>query len=168
MPSPGAWPSCRAGRSLKPRAEIDVFNTHLSWRPEEGALRQKQMADLCRFVEAQAKGDMPPIVCGDFNSIPSSDEIRMMTGEAAVAVDGLFFFDAWRAAGHTEAGFTWDAINPLTHAALQPNRRLDYVFVGNPRGDGTGHVTGTRLAATEPVNGLYASDHFALVAELRY
>jgi len=170
MPSDDGSRDCRAMRICVegPRAEIDVFNTHLSWRPEEGALRQKQVADLCRFVENQAKGDMPPIVCGDFNAVPTSDEVRMMTGEAAVPVDGLFLFDAWRAAGHTEAGFTWDNINPLTHAAPQPNRRLDYVFVGNPRADGTGHVTGAWQAGAEPVDGLYGSDHFAVVAEIRY
>lgn len=138
MPSDDGSRDCRAMRVCVegPRAEIDVFNTHLSWRPEEGAIRQKQVADLCRFVESTSKG--------------------------------FFFFDAWRAAGHTEAGFTWDAINPLTHAALQPNRRLDYVFVGNPRGDGTGHVTGAWIVRTEPADGLYASDHFAVVAEIRY
>ena len=39
------------------------------------------------------------MLCGDFNAEPDSDEIRMLTGLAAVAVPKQVFVDAWRACG---------------------------------------------------------------------
>lgn len=151
-----------------PRGDISVLNTHLSWRPEESAIRQQQMAVIARFTKETHPERMPAILCGDFNAVSTADEIRMMTGEVPVPVDGMCFFDAWRAAGRTEPGFTWDSANTLTHKALLPNRRLDYIFVGEPAPNGAGHVLNASRLGTKPTDGLFASDHFGVTAELRY
>lgn len=170
MPSPDGSRDCRAmaARVMGPRGAIDVVCTHLSWRPEEGALRQRQVGAIAEFIAARRGNGFPPLVCGDFNAVPTADEIRMMTGEAAVPVDGLFFFDAWRGAGNDAPGYTWDNVNPLTHKALQPSRRLDYVFVGEPAADGAGHVIEAGLIGAEATKGLYPSDHFGVATTLRY
>ncbi len=170
VPSTDHSRDCKAmwARLSGPRGDIDVLNTHLSWRPEESAIRQAQMAAIAGYIKTTHQGPVPPILCGDYNAIPSADEIRMMTGETTVAVDGLYFFDAWSASGQTEPGFTWDRANSLTHKALQPNRRLDYIFVGEPATDGAGHILATELFATTPTDGLFASDHFGLSTQLRY
>lgn len=170
MPSEDGSRNCRAMMAMieGPRGRLAIFNTHLTWRPEEGALRQSQVAALCHFVTEHRGEALPPVVCGDFNAIPSSDEIRMMTGEAAVPVEGLFFYDAWRAAGHTGAGFTWDSINPWTEIALQPNRRLDYIFAADPTPTGQGHVRSCGIFGDSAVDGAFPSDHYGVQAVLRY
>jgi endonuclease/exonuclease/phosphatase family metal-dependent hydrolase len=170
MPSEDGSRDCRVLRARVdgPRGAIDAYCTHLSWRPEESHIRQKQVAAVAEWVRDTAGGGYPPVVCGDFNAIPTSDEIRMMTGEAICPVDGLVFYDAWRAAGHTEPGFTWDNANPHTNEALRPDRRLDYVFVGEPVDGGAGHVLTAELVGTVPTDGLFPSDHFGVVAEVRY
>ena len=48
----------------------------------------------------------PVIVCGDFNTGPDSDEIRMLTGRAATAAPGKVFYDSWEIAGDSSAGCT--------------------------------------------------------------
>ena len=48
------------------------------------------------------------------------------------------------------------------------DRRIDYVFTGWRKAGGAGHPVGCRLAGNEPVDGVWPSDHFAVVAELRY
>lgn len=152
-----------------PRGRFDVICTHLCWRLHESRWRQEQIAALCSFVDGHANSGFPPIVCGDFNAIPSSDEIRMMTGETAVAVDGLFFHDAWAAAGDGGPGFTWNNTNAFSSRTLEPNRRIDYIFVGDPhRADGAGHVTECRVVGDTAVDGIHGSDHFGLLAEIRY
>ncbi len=157
-----------AARIGGPRGALGVSCTHLSWRPEQSRLRQQQVGALCRFALETAPETFPPVVCGDFNAPPSADEIRAMTGEAAVPVEGLFFYDAWLAAGNTSAGCTWSNTNPNTHGALEPDRRIDYVFVGRPLDSGAGHVVRAGLFADAARDGLYPSDHFGVVAELRY
>jgi hypothetical protein len=77
------------------------------------------------------------------------------------------FIDAWAAAGDPP-GSTWSNANPFAAADLEPDRRIDYVFVGYPRPGGAGHVTAARVEAVEPVDGVHPSDHYAMLAELRY
>ena len=52
--------------------------------------------------------------------------------------------------------------------ALEPDRRLDYVFVGRPLDDGAGHVLRAQLIGRDATAGLHPSDHYGLLAELRY
>jgi hypothetical protein len=46
--------------------------------------------------------------------------------------------------------------------------RIDYVLVGQPRLGGVGSVLDVRVAANAEVDGIWPSDHFAVVAEMRY
>ena len=151
-----------------PRGRLPMFCTHLNWKQHHSHIRQRQVADLAGFVAQHHSGDLPPIVCGDFNADPSSEEIRMMTGQTACPVDDLVFHDAWAFAGAGGPGYTWDNSNPFAAATLEPNRRIDYVLTGWPGARGAGHVVSCRVTGDRPVDGIWPSDHFALLAELRY
>ena len=61
-----------------PHGLIPVFSTHLNWKFEHSHIRQRQVTDLARFVDSKRPWRFPPVVCGDFNADPSSDEIRML------------------------------------------------------------------------------------------
>ena len=55
---------------------------------------------------------------------------------------------------------------------LRGDRRLDYIFTTPPRRDGRGTVHSSRLLLDEPTvlpdgERLFASDHFAVVAEIQ-
>ena len=151
-----------------PRGRLQVYTTHLNWRFEDSAVRQEQVRSIVRFV-AETCGDAvcPPILAGDMNAVPNADEIRMLTGRSAPPVDWLVFHDAWEAAGNSAPGFTWTNANRWAQRDLEPDRRIDYVFVGWPGRGGVGHVTSCRLIG-EPVNGLDPSDHLGVLATLRY
>jgi endonuclease/exonuclease/phosphatase family metal-dependent hydrolase len=150
-----------------PRGRFEVYTTHLNWRYDESHVRQAQVRALAEYV-AESKGrTFPPIVCGDFNAEPDSDEIRMLTGRAAVPVSRLVFVDAWDVAGDGP-GFTWSNDNPFAARDLEADRRIDYVLVGWRKARGAGHVVDVRVEAIDPVDGVYPSDHYAVVAELRY
>ena len=151
-----------------PRGRIPAFSTHLNWKYEHSHIRQRQVADLSRFVDQKRPWSFPPVVCGDFNSEPGSDEIRMLTGLTTCPAEGLVFHDAWAVAGGDGSGLTWDNTNPHVVVEFEPDRRLDYIFVGRPGPGGAGHVVDCQLAGNVPVGEIWPSDHFAVVAELRY
>ncbi len=151
-----------------PRGPFQVFGTHLNWRLDHSAARQEQVRQLCEFVAESRPRYYPAILCGDFNADPDSDEIRMLTGQAAVPVDKIVFLDAWRTGGDGGAGSTWSTANPFAAAGLEPDRRIDYVFTGWPRMGGAGHVLHAEVAGNAPVAGVWPSDHYAVVADLRY
>ena len=150
-----------------PRGAFQLYSTHLNWRLHDSGPRQSQVSQLAQFVADSRPRTYPAIVCGDFNADPDSDEIRMMTGRSALPAEKVVFTDAWEIAG-TGAGITWDKSNPFAAAALEMDRRIDYVFTGWRRSGGAGHVVECRLAGNEPIDGVWPSDHFAVVAELRY
>jgi hypothetical protein len=96
-----------------------------------------------------------------------SDEIRMLTGKMAVPSPPLVFHDAFEVAG-VGPGVTWSNANPFAALDLEPDRRIDYVFVGWPKVGGAGQVLRAQVTGTEPVGGIHPSDHYGVLAELRY
>lgn len=151
-----------------PRGPIQVYCAHLSWRDDHSAVRQLQVADICALVREKRPRPFPAVLCGDLNAEPESDEIRMLTGKAAVPVPGVVFKDAWIASGQTDPGHTAAASNPWIAPNLDYDRRIDYVLVMQPKLGGVGHVVRTALAGTEAFGGVFPSDHYAVVADLRY
>lgn len=150
-----------------PRGRFEVYTTHLNWRYDESHVRQEQVRALCEFVAESNERSYPPILCGDFNAEPDSEELRMLTGRAAVPVPRLVFIDAWDVGGDGP-GYTWCNDNPFAVGDLEADRRIDYVLVGWRKARGAGHVVDACVAAVDPVDGVYPSDHYAVVAELRY
>lgn len=143
-----------------------VICTHLNHRFDESATRMKQVdaiADLAATMRANA--ELPVLVGGDFNAVPDSDEIRRLTGRSTVKQQNLVFADMWELQG-AGPGHTWSGLNPYLADANWPNRRIDYLFVTWPRPKPAGHPRQVWLAGTGPIDGVQASDHFAVVADV--
>jgi endonuclease/exonuclease/phosphatase family metal-dependent hydrolase len=160
---------CLRADVAAPFGPMQVFTTHLNWRFDHSAVRQEQVRAICRFVDASPARSFPAVLCGDLNAAPDSDEIRMLTGRAAVPVPGLVFHDAWEVA-HAEdgqPGFSWSNANPHAMRDLEPSRRIDYVLAGWPKVGGAGHVVHAHLVGTEAVGDMVPSDHYGVVATLR-
>ena len=151
-----------------PRGRLPIFSNYLNWLFDHSHIRQRQVSEIARFVDRVCPKTFPPIVCGDYNSEPASEEIRMLTGLTTCPVEGLFFHDAWGVAGDGGPGYTWDNANPYVRAKFQPNSRIDYILVGKPKARGAGHIVDCRVTGNEPIDGVWPSDHHAVMAELRY
>jgi endonuclease/exonuclease/phosphatase family metal-dependent hydrolase len=158
-----------------PRGALQVYSTHLSWRFDQSHVRQDQVRAICGFIARSRAGGShcyPPVLCGDLNACPDSDEVRMLTGRAATPEPGLVFHDAWEVAGQPSAssttGATWTNANPYARLDLEPDRRIDYVLAGWPKAGGAGHVTSCTVECAQPVDGVVPSDHLGVLAELRY
>ena len=143
--------------------------THLDYRFDQSATRMAQCEALSAIVDSlreEPEVETPVIVAGDFNSVPDSDEIRMLTGRREPAVPGLVFTDLWEVAGEGD-GMTWRRDNPYIADSTWPNRRLDYLFVSWPRPRPIGNPSRVWLAGVEQVGGVQPSDHAAVVADIR-
>jgi endonuclease/exonuclease/phosphatase family metal-dependent hydrolase len=141
--------------------------THLHWRFHHGDTRRRQVAEVARQVIARRPlRGFPPILAGDMNAEPDADEIRFLTGGHAIDGKTVYFHDAWRVAGLGD-GITWSNRNPYARTALEPNRRIDYVFTGYPQASGLGLVEHCRVVCDAPGDGVWPSDHFGVYAELR-
>ena len=108
------------------------------------------------------------IVGGDFNAAPDSDEIRMLVGRREPPRPGFVLFDAWDHTDDGSRGVTWSNANPWAAPNLLPDQRIDYVFTGWPRRGGAGSALAASIAGREPRAGVVASDHYAVIADIRY
>ncbi len=153
-------------------AGLDVFSTHLQPPPHQAYHRVRQVLHIDDVIRATVdpRAAMPPILCGDFNAEPTSDEIRFLTSNAVIDGRSTYFQDAWAVVRGNEVGWTQDPANPVYAAMNLPPKRIDYVFVGNPfrRPRGGGRIVRCELAFHEPRTGTHASDHYGLVVDITW
>jgi endonuclease/exonuclease/phosphatase family metal-dependent hydrolase len=165
----GDEPRTAIGALLEtPAGVLPVVTTHLDWERDHGWVRERQVVALDRFAREWARGgDLPPILLGDFNARPDATEMRYLRGLASLEGRSTYWQDAWEMAGSPHPGFTWDNRNRFASYAGEPNERIDYILVGHPDDLGRGRIETAGLAFEEPSVGVYASDHFGVVADVR-
>ena len=90
-------------------AGVDVYSTHLQPSPWQAfhRVRQVQFIDDAIRRTCDPSSSVPPILCGDFNAQPTSDEIRFLTANAVIDGRSTHFQDAW-AVMHDRGGVTQD------------------------------------------------------------
>lgn len=151
-----------------PFGPVGFTCTHLNWKFNHGAVRERQVQAICDLaLRRRPRGGFPPILVGDFNAEPESAEVRYVTGLQSLDGRSVAFLDAWRLEGDGGPGFTWCNRNPYARGVLEPERRLDYVFVGFPERRGPGLVEGCRVVCDVAEGDVWPSDHFGVYATLR-
>jgi endonuclease/exonuclease/phosphatase family metal-dependent hydrolase len=156
-----------------PWGRLPLFVTHYNWRLEHGYVRLKQALFTAAWIDARAPvqaGLLPPILMGDFNAEPDSDEIRFLRGLSVQAGKSVHYADAWRYAGDGSPGTTFDPKNDYARKNREPPRRIDYIFARGPDAEFRGEPLLAKLVfnTSEPGAGgpLWPSDHFGVYAEI--
>jgi endonuclease/exonuclease/phosphatase family metal-dependent hydrolase len=150
-----------------PYGRVPVFCTHLNWKLHHGHVRQLQVRALADAVSRLAPiAGFPPIVVGDFNAEPDSDEIRFMRGLTGLGGPCVYFADAFGIAGDGTPGTTFSKRNVHAAPLREPERRIDYVFVRGPDDSQRGEPRDAKVCFDEPVGGMFPSDHFGVVATI--
>ncbi len=130
---------------------IYYFNTHFDHR---GELAREESAKLIRRKINEIAGEIPVVVTGDFNAAPDSAPYRAMVGDQGIqdAMDATIL--PHEGAMSSFSGF-------LVTDGLQPNRRIDYVFV-SPEIEVQKHAI-----LTDHRDGAYPSDHLPVIARVK-
>ncbi|HYO81103.1 MAG TPA: endonuclease/exonuclease/phosphatase family protein [Bryobacteraceae bacterium] len=145
-----------------PGGLLPVFTTHLNSGITDSAIRVLQVAQIADFMCRCASAEIPAILAGDFNCEPDADEIRIITGRSKPPRSGFGLRDAWRLT-RDDTGATWSRRNPHVAKTPQlPDSRIDYVFLGYPQGGRDLSIQSCATVGTEPVEGVWASDHFGV------
>ncbi|HEB90077.1 MAG TPA: hypothetical protein ENI85_10940 [Deltaproteobacteria bacterium] len=175
LPDRGDWET-RAALSVtvdSPHGPIGFTCTHLHWQFNHGFIREKQVVEVADLAwRRRPRNGFPPIIAGDFNAEPDSDEIRYLKGLHSIGGRSVAFLDAWEVAGDHAApgeegrGITWSNRNPYARVENEPRRRIDYVFAGLPGRAGVGRIESCRVVCNEGDDGIWPTDHFGVIAEL--
>lgn len=147
-----------------PAGNLPLITTHLNWRLDHSAVRQAQVRHLAQATAQLDQDGLPTVLCGDFNAVPESDEIRMLTGLTTLPVPGVVFHDAWATAGDGSPGHTWNHDNPHAARGRLGPARIDYLFIRwHP--DRPGPIQHATVIHGHHGN-IWASDHAGLAATL--
>ena len=135
-------------------------------------VREQQAVATARFVEDLVAGrpGSPVVLLGDFNAGPESASLRFLCGRQSLAGMSVSYEDAWEAVHGDAPGHTFSPRNPLVRAGEMPlerGRRIDHVLVRSGPHGPLLDVADCRLVFDEPVGGVWPSDHFGVLADLR-
>lgn len=166
-PSPGGipiplfrgWVSVNAKISGQ---ELRFVSTHLDGdcAPTTGI----QVAQMNELLNALANRPTPTVFVGDLNSRHDGSTTPSYANALAAG-----FADAWDAANPGDPGLTYGHASNLLNPDPLPTHRIDYILTR-----GRWSAEGATIVGTDPANRttgpnrLWPSDHFGLVATLRW
>jgi endonuclease/exonuclease/phosphatase family metal-dependent hydrolase len=133
--------------------------------------RELQAVATARLVEdlVEERGASHVVLAGDFDATPDSASVRFWRGLQSLGGTSVCYRDAWGSIHTGEPGHTFTPRNPLVTGGnwpLELGRRIDYVMVRCRRHGPTLDVLSCERIFDEPVGGVWASDHFGVIAEL--
>jgi endonuclease/exonuclease/phosphatase family metal-dependent hydrolase len=107
------------------------------------------------------------VLAGDLTDPPESASVRFWTGRQSLDAFSVCYRDAWESAHPDDEGETYTRDNPILADWDWPFRRLDYVLVRcGDHGGPTLQITRCERIFYKPVGGVWASDHFGVLAEV--
>lgn len=148
-----------------------LFINHFpDYQPDHEYERELQAVIAARSIEELvAQRGRHVVLAGDLDAEPDAASVRFLSGRQSLAGLSVCYRNAWERAHPGDPGQTFTARNPLVAEANWdwPFQRIDHIFVRCGRHGGpTLGIAACELAFNEPVGGVWASDHFGLVADL--
>lgn len=146
-----------------------LFANHVpNWQLNFERERELQAVAAARLIE-EIVGERRRhvVLAGDLTADPDAASVRFWTGRPSLESMSVCYRDAWESTHPGDPGHTFTPRNPLMGDRDWPFRRLDYVLVRCGEHDGpTLDIAACALAFAEPGGGVWASDHFGVVADL--
>ena len=140
--------------------------------------RELQAVTAARFIE-ELVGErrLHVVLAGDFNAGPEQASMRFWCGHQSLGGMSVCYRDAWESIHPQDPGHTFTPRNPLVPSPHNPmvvdgetplelGRRIDHILVRCGHHGPTLYVAACALLFDQPRDGVWASDHFGVVADL--
>jgi endonuclease/exonuclease/phosphatase family metal-dependent hydrolase len=154
----------------QPFGSVLLVNHFPNWQLDYEYEREVQTVLAARHIEELvAQRDRHIVLVGDLDAEPDAASIRFLAGKQSLDRMSVCYRNAWDSRHPDEAGHTFTMQNPRVAEANWdwPFQRIDHIFVRCGRHGGpTLRIAACELAFNEPITGIWASDHFGLVADL--
>jgi endonuclease/exonuclease/phosphatase family metal-dependent hydrolase len=151
-----------------------LFVNHLpNWQLTFEHERELQTVIAARTIEeiAEGRGFRHVVLSGDLDATPDAASVRFLRGRQSLGGMSVCYRDAWGSTHPGEPGHTFTAENPLVTAEnwdweLELGRRIDHILVCCSDHGPTLDIRVCERIFDEPVDGVWGSDHFGVVADL--
>ncbi|HYH35727.1 MAG TPA: endonuclease/exonuclease/phosphatase family protein [Nocardioides sp.] len=164
------WCAALVVELVTPLGPMLVAHHKPSW-PFPFELEREQQAVLVARALEDRIGDreLHAVVLGDFDATPDSASMQFWRGRRPSEGMSVCYQDAWEYAHPDDPGHTFDLANPLVRdgeVATAVSRKIDHVLVRSGLHGPTLQVADCRRVLDRPVDGVWASDHYGVVADL--
>ncbi|GAB3303856.1 endonuclease/exonuclease/phosphatase family protein [Luteimonas notoginsengisoli] len=133
--------------------QVNVYDTHLHWTEQGGAIRATQVRDALAYI-ARTAGDAPSVLAGDLNASMDAPELQPLLGD---------FLDAY-AAMHPGMA-PGDRAHATLDLAQYPPRHIDQVLLQRE----AFVPLQARVILDDPdAEGTLASDHYGVLVKFRF
>jgi endonuclease/exonuclease/phosphatase family metal-dependent hydrolase len=152
----------------EPVGPVLVVHHKPTWQSGVERERELQAVASARIVEEILEGaERHVVLAGDFDATPDASSIRFWTGRQSLHGMSVYYQDAWEALHGDKAGHTFTPTNAIRSDRWRPRpgRRIDYIMVRCGDHGATLDITHCELAFDRPVDGIWASDHYGIVAD---
>ena len=151
-----------------------LFVNHIpSWQQDFELEREQQTVAATRLVDEMLDNRPAHVVlAGDLDAEPDAASIRFLKGLQSLDGTSVRYRDAWHSTHPDDPGHTFSPENPMVLTgedgayALETGRRIDHVFVRCSDHGPTLDIRRCDRLFDEPVDGIWASDHFGVTADL--
>ena len=150
----------------EPFGPMLIVNHFPDYHTDHEVERERQTVIAARAL-IEAIDDRPAHVLlgGDLDAEPDSASLRFLAGKQSLEGLSVCCQNAWDVVHPGEPGHTFTSANPLAPRHW-PYRRIDHIFVRCGADDmPTLVVAACELAFNEAIDGVWASDHFGLIAD---
>lgn len=151
-----------------------LFVNHLpNWQLTFEHERELQTVIAARTIEeiAEERNLRHVVLVGDLDATPDAASVRFLRGRQSLGGMSVCYRDAWGSTHPGKQGHTFTAENPLVTAEnwdweLELGRRIDHILVRCSDHGPTLDIKACERIFDEPVDGVWGSDHFGVVADL--
>jgi endonuclease/exonuclease/phosphatase family metal-dependent hydrolase len=154
----------------QPFGPLIMVNHFPNWQLNYEYEREMQTVLAARYIEELlAQHSRHVVLAGDLDAEADAASVRFLAGKQSLGGMSVCYRNAWDSSHPDEAGQTFSAHNPLVMESNWdwPFQQIDHIFVRCGRHGGpTLRIGACELAFNEPIDGVWASDHFGLVADL--
>ncbi len=168
-PSTLPWASTLLVEVDTPVGRTLVVHHKPSWQFGAEHEREQQALAAAKLVEHHATGADHAVVLGDLDATPDAASVQFLRGRRSLEGVSVCYQDAWETVHLTDPGHTFTHENPLVRAGevfTAVSRRIDYVLVRCRAHGPTLEVLRCERVLDRAVEGVWASDHYGVMADL--
>ena len=153
-----------------PLGPLVVAHHKPSWPFPYEHEREQQAVLAARTLEEHiGDRDVHAVVLGDFDATPDAASMLFLRGRRAVDGFSVCYQDAWESLHPDDPGYTFERSNPLVRdgeVSTAVTRRIDHILVRSGLHGPTLDVAHCQRVLDQPHDGVWASDHYGVLADL--
>jgi endonuclease/exonuclease/phosphatase family metal-dependent hydrolase len=150
-----------------PFGNVAIANHFPDYQPDHEYERERQTAIAAGALHRFAQSSDHVLLMGDLDAEIDAASLKFLSGKRSHAGTSVCYVNAFDAAHPGEPGHTFTPDNPLCPRHW-PFRRIDHIYIRcGSRGQPTLGIVDCSVVLDAPVNGIWPSDHFGVMADFR-